>query len=368
MSHPTSLKLQLGSDLHKVTDIPATLADLRTLFSGLYGSSDLEIKYQDEEGALVSIRCDADLQAAYEATRGKSALKLKLSPVEHFEQFVSEERGKEGKSEGFGLLSSITQTLKSVFQKGKTTVQKVNYRRQFERLLVLTEVSIALGIPLPLEHPGVLCSHCKQSPIRGTRYKCTVCPNFDFCDICEATIEHSHPFLKLTAAEEKKASEPSLLALLMGDKRPAMTVLNKKFVDTEERTVGEQVQVSWVLRNSGKERWPKNTKIAFIRGTVFAPACDIPLLDPGEEAQIDLFVTAPQDFGLHKGCFGLTGKAGSRFGEELEVELRVVPNPDLLAESLAALEAMGFSGREQILAALTASGGDLARAIDSLSA
>lgn len=364
MSHPKSLKLLLGSDLHKVTDVPATLSDLRTLFAGLYGSSDLEIQYQAETGDLVSIRSDADLQTAYQSARGNSALKLKLSPVERFEKFEPEVRDKEG----FGLLSSLTQTLKSVFLKGKSTVQKVNYRRQFERLLVLTEVSIALGIPLPVEHPGAVCAHCKQSPIRGTRYKCTVCPNSDLCDVCEATIEHSHPFLKLTLPEEKKSSEPSLLELWSGGQRPAMTAIERKYVDVGERTAGEQVLVSWVLRNSGKERWPEKTRIAHIRGPIFAPACEIPLLAPGEEAKVELFVTAPRDFGLHKGFFSLTGKASSRFGEELEVELRVSPDSALVAEQLAALEAMGFSGRERILAALTASGGDIAQAIDALSA
>lgn len=369
MSHPKSLKLQLGSDIHKITDIPATLAALRTLFTGLFGSSDLTIKYKSKDSDWVTIGSDIELQTAYTSFQGESALKLLLSPVERFEKYLPE--GKEIQREeppaAFGLLSSISQSIKSAFQKGKTTVQKVNYRRQFERLLINTEVCIALGVPMPVEHPGTSCAHCKLNPIRGIRYKCTICVNFDFCDVCEATIEHEHPFLKIKATDEKKS--PSFMSLFMGDKRPAMAAVDRRYVDrSTEHFPGEQIMVSWILRNSGKYQWPKKTRISRIRGDIYALACEVPLLNPGEEAKIDIFVAAPKEFGLHKGFFGLTDKDNTRFGDELEVELQVVPNPDLLSQQITALEDMGFSDRERILAALTVSGGDLDKAIDSLSA
>lgn len=46
-------------------------------------------------------------------------------------------------------------------------------------------------------HFGVTCDGCKQSPLTGIRYKCSVCPDFDFCEKCEATKEHPHDFLKM---------------------------------------------------------------------------------------------------------------------------------------------------------------------------
>lgn len=48
-------------------------------------------------------------------------------------------------------------------------------------------------------HRGVACDGCGMNPIVGIRYKCYVCPNFDFCEKCEAEKgnEHGHSFIKL---------------------------------------------------------------------------------------------------------------------------------------------------------------------------
>lgn len=48
-------------------------------------------------------------------------------------------------------------------------------------------------------HHNVCCDGCHQNPIRGIRYKCSVCNDYDLCAACEATHPHArqHPFLKL---------------------------------------------------------------------------------------------------------------------------------------------------------------------------
>jgi uncharacterized CHY-type Zn-finger protein len=50
-------------------------------------------------------------------------------------------------------------------------------------------------------HQNVACDGCGASPLFGIRYKCSVCPNFDYCETCEDRLTHEHPFIKITRPE-----------------------------------------------------------------------------------------------------------------------------------------------------------------------
>lgn len=46
-------------------------------------------------------------------------------------------------------------------------------------------------------HPGAICDNCKIGPIRGIRYKCSTCHNYDLCQNCEKTVDHIHRFIPI---------------------------------------------------------------------------------------------------------------------------------------------------------------------------
>ena len=52
-------------------------------------------------------------------------------------------------------------------------------------------------------HYCVRCDGCNCFPIRGIRYKCAVCNNFDYCEDCEEKFceVHQHPFIKINKPE-----------------------------------------------------------------------------------------------------------------------------------------------------------------------
>ena len=47
----------------------------------------------------------------------------------------------------------------------------------------------AKEVPKTIHH-GVTCDGCGMYPILGLRFKCSTCPDFDFCENCEGKKEH----------------------------------------------------------------------------------------------------------------------------------------------------------------------------------
>ena len=58
-------------------------------------------------------------------------------------------------------------------------------------------------------HLGISCKSCKASPIRGARFKCTVCPNVNLCVDCYALRATVHPDHELVRIETMDYLEPS---------------------------------------------------------------------------------------------------------------------------------------------------------------
>jgi len=46
-------------------------------------------------------------------------------------------------------------------------------------------------------HKNYECNICKAFPIKGIRYHCLECNDFDICEKCEARINHKHPLFKI---------------------------------------------------------------------------------------------------------------------------------------------------------------------------
>ena len=48
-------------------------------------------------------------------------------------------------------------------------------------------------------HNKITCNGCNMNPIKGLRYKCSICPQFNYCQKCEMKFgeSHKHPLIKL---------------------------------------------------------------------------------------------------------------------------------------------------------------------------
>ena len=52
-----------------------------------------------------------------------------------------------------------------------------------------------------------------MEPIKGIRYKCSVCKDFDYCEECEEKKPHPHPFLKIRNGKQN----PKFLFVILND-------------------------------------------------------------------------------------------------------------------------------------------------------
>ena len=59
-------------------------------------------------------------------------------------------------------------------------------------------------------HRGVQCDACNTRPIKGARYKCLKCSNFDLCGQCESFGKHdpNHPMIKFNQSARTSGPAP----------------------------------------------------------------------------------------------------------------------------------------------------------------
>jgi len=237
----------------------------------------------------------------------------------------------------------------------------------------------------PEAHTGVMCDGCKMLPIVGTRYKCTVCYDFDLCERCEAAGTHpaDHTLLKVrsasqlrgprflplgcpagagaaAAAEPKAVRMPSLpLGSFLGRQASiskekaapkSVFVADKTIPDGSPVAVGTIVRKTWAIKNNGTAQWPDGTQLLFVGGTLSPLGADqavkegtkgcgvVPLAKPGEEVEVHVDVQIPEESGRrHTGYYRLATQDGKRFGCRVWLDVLAVPAAETAPAPTAAV-------------------------------
>lgn len=327
MSHNKRLvlKLKKGEEIRRVTELPVTFEALRQVFQRLYDSPDFQVRYEDEEGDKITIDSDQELETAYATATGPS-LKLLLEPiaVERPKSKAEPEPVREAKSEHRPcIFRSIGKQIGAWCSSNKQEIAKAQQQRDlFVQRLVCQEVSRLLGLALTPVHENVKCNGCGCLPVTGIRFKCTQCPDFDFCELCEADTDHPHSFLKIT----HPVSGPDFLNSpgtpgFLGDVLPTAEMVTQHWNSDDVVTVGERVYRSWTLRNTGAKAWPAGSRLVYQQGEVYGETVEVQTTQPGQEATIGINVTVPGNEGRYRGVFSLVCPRGPTYGPELVVEL-----------------------------------------------
>eukprot|EP00124_Ichthyophonus_hoferi_P005031 Ihof_evm3s647 gene=Ihof_evmTU3s647 len=97
-------------------------------------------------------------------------------------------------------------------------------------------------------HRGLICNSCQTTPIRGVRYKCANCVDFDLCEACESQTRHdkTHVLLKIRIPISPLANPRSALLPVFypGGKVDSQTVLLPKVLRSlQQDTHFDQVEL-----------------------------------------------------------------------------------------------------------------------------
>jgi len=191
-------------------------------------------------------------------------------------------------------------------------------------------------------HPNVTCDRSGQHPIVGNRYNL---PGHNY-DLCEAE------FLKLSSNEQAKFVKippPSANAYrcpgrafargcrTAGDqqlhgcsKLAARFVRDVSIFDGTQMAPNTRFTKIWRLKNVGEIAWPPGTKLLFVGGDQMSAETMVAinsekLVQPNDEVDVAVDMTAPQGLGRYLGYWRLTGPHGRRrFGQRMWCHIQVV--------------------------------------------
>jgi hypothetical protein len=336
-----NIKLVYKQEIHRLLKLPTTYSELQTYCTYIFNKSDFTIKYLDEEEDEITIACDSDLHTAYASIQslGTKTLRLLLQDKAQFSQTPSRS-------------STIPTRETPVYS--QPNMEECNFYRQ-ER-------------PEQVVWPRHTCDGCNTKPIVGSRFNCTVCQDFDFCENCERTKQHEHPFIKflkpnndqyvnIDFTPENLIENIMKLKNLIFSKKPRIEV--KQQIKFDDHSAGE-ISLVWDVRNCGNTTLPSGCVAELVKGNVSAIFNPIPTLEPGQEGQVTAKIWS--EGGRIFGKWKLLTPEGLKIGK---VMFKGFVKDDM-KEKVMIMTEMGFDyyAAEE---ALRQNGGDVIKAVLSLS-
>ena len=192
---------------------------------------------------------------------------------------------KDSQTENAKLKNEI-KYLKSEEENNKKIIAKLekeNSELKAEKKLV--ESSICNTV-----HTNIKCEHCFSNPIKGIRYKCSICNNYNLCQQCHEknseTGSHQHFFY---AIKKYQNNNNNIVQPIMDKKNYSYKCLStnlKKCIYRGKKETTKQI----IIQNNCKYKWPENTKLIVDKNNSQISTEDIKLnqLAPNEQMTLDI--------------------------------------------------------------------------------
>lgn len=204
------VKFQNGDDIRRVSlDGAVSLKEVTELAHSLFKEvlpAHFTFKYKDDEGDLVTLGSDRELEEAFRLFKDQGILRLVITPLAQPQpkpQQQPKSQPSAPASEPKSALEDLVDTFSPYIEALETQLNEVfpKIEEQFKGVLPKIEEQLKEVIPKVEEtfaqafqkpeviHPAI-CDGCNER-IRGIRYKCTQCPDYDLCAKCNQLKVHS---------------------------------------------------------------------------------------------------------------------------------------------------------------------------------
>eukprot|EP01121_Diplochlamys_sp_Union-15-3_P015670 TRINITY_DN5224_c0_g1_i1.p1 TRINITY_DN5224_c0_g1~~TRINITY_DN5224_c0_g1_i1.p1 ORF type:complete len:361 (-),score=58.84 TRINITY_DN5224_c0_g1_i1:48-1130(-) len=315
------------------------------------------IKYQDEEGDLITVSSDIELQEAFSLNNSLLRVFLVTSPLP------------------------------------KVNPSPVAPKTEDDNK--------------PAVHYRVICDGCEKAPIVGNRFKCTTCFDYDLCSDCESKGIHKetgHSFNKIekpfkpffrsgrgrgcgrygrcTRWRSKFCKTGQFSSQENdGDRAHACFVKDVTVPSGTEIFANTEFIKIWKFRNDGKVAWPSNSRLVFSFGDKLTKSDYVSVeeaVKPGDEVDVAVAMVAPSLPGKYVSYWQLSSPDDHAFyGPKVWVDILVkerVKEPESTYSKkesdteicLKILKEMGLTDEERNRIALIKNNNDISGAVRDL--
>ncbi len=163
------------------------------------------------------------------------------------------------------FLDSVNATLDKQFTKIKSKIEKKvnkfmayleeNEQKKQKKKEEKKELSKVV-------HSGYICDGCNANPINGSRFKCAVCEDFDFCENCEESHKesHPHPFIKIRCPERA----PVKIACAIIDDNLNLKKEDKEVEKKEDRHIFKEVKADFTEKATNFKGFVEKKRLQLI--------------------------------------------------------------------------------------------------------
>ena len=146
-------------------------------------------------------------------------------------------------------------------------------------------------------HNGIKCEKCGINPIQGIRYKCSICENYNLCELCEDLNSelqfhnNQHDFIRMRNEKKKKDCENNNILYQNQD----IIIFNYECLTKEPKIIiNEGIKkdkLELVIQNSNGLPWINETKFICnkIHSNVIVNEIKLPNLNIGEQTKIFVY-------------------------------------------------------------------------------